>query len=92
MEKIYRKQNSFLKFFSLNQKSQQSILQSIKIALNDKKNLKTLSKYQMSIINFVKKDNNLSKLWLSPMYNSLRHKHLSSNRTSAQPCNRCKVI
>ena len=41
---------------------------------------------------YIKKDNNLSKLWLSPMYNSLRSKHLSSNRTSTQPCNSCKVI
>ena len=56
MKKIYSKQNSFLKFHSLNYENKKNILKSIKVVLNDKKNLKNLSKYQIKIINIVKKD------------------------------------
>ena len=56
MNKIYSKQNSFLKFHSLNQENKKHVLKLIKTILNDKENLKNLSKYQIKIINLVKKD------------------------------------
>jgi len=56
MNKIYSKQKSFLKFHSPNNKSKQAVLKSLKVILNDKKNIKSLNKYQISIINLVKKD------------------------------------
>ena len=37
MKKIYSKQNSFLKFHSLNYENKKNILKSIKVVLNDKK-------------------------------------------------------
>ena len=41
---------------------------------------------------YLSKNNNLSKLWLSPIYRSLRNKHLHSDRSATKPCDRCKVI
>ena len=41
---------------------------------------------------YLKKDFNLSNLWQSSIYNSLRKKHISSNKTSVNPCSRCTVI
>jgi len=56
MEKIYSKQNSFLEFHTLEKKNIQVTLKSLKIILNDKNKLKSLNKYQISIINLVKND------------------------------------
>ena len=41
---------------------------------------------------YLKKDNNLSKLWLSSYYNNLREKHTSRSRAKIHPCDRCTVI
>ena len=56
MEKIYSKQNSFLKFRTANQKNHKKILDLIKVSLNNQNYLNNLSSYQKSIINLVKKD------------------------------------
>ncbi len=72
MQKIYNKQNSFVKLYTLEKKSYQKTLILLKKILNDKKNLKSLNKYQLDIINFVKKDlfengtKNRPKFKLSP--------------------------
>ena len=38
------------------------------------------------------KNLNLSKLWNSSLYQSLRKKHLSSKRADVKPCDRCTVV
>ncbi len=55
-KEFYNKQNSFLKIRILNKKNHNQILNSLKKILKDKKNLTNLNKYQISIIDNVKKD------------------------------------
>jgi len=55
MEKIYSKQNSFVKIQTWLKESSETILKKIKLVLNEK-NLSKLRKNHKSIINFVKKD------------------------------------
>jgi radical SAM protein with 4Fe4S-binding SPASM domain len=38
------------------------------------------------------KNLNLSKLWNSNLYQSLRKNHLSSKRADVKPCDRCTVV
>ena len=37
-------------------------------------------------------DNNISELWKSKEYNSLRKKHLSKRRSKISPCNKCVLV
>ena len=72
MEKTYNKQNSFLKFHSLKKQNEKETLKYLKNILDDKSKLKSLNKYQLSIIDLVKKDlfteknTNSPKFQLSP--------------------------
>tara|TARA_B100001123_G_scaffold164311_1_gene189229 strand:+ start:441 stop:1592 length:1152 start_codon:yes stop_codon:yes gene_type:complete len=72
MIKTYNKNKSFLKFHSLEKQNEKEALESLKIILNDKSKLKSLNKYQLSILDLVKKDlfteknKNSPKFQLSP--------------------------
>jgi len=71
-EKIYSKQNSFLKLYTTEKKNYLKILNNVKNVLNNKKNLKSLNAYQLKIISYVKNDlfkngnKNKPKFKLSP--------------------------
>ena len=41
---------------------------------------------------YLKKDYNLSQLWKSKLYESLRTKHTLKSRKKINPCNRCTVV
>jgi radical SAM protein with 4Fe4S-binding SPASM domain len=38
------------------------------------------------------KENNVSQIWRSQLYNQLRDKHLNNQRSHQEPCRRCTVI
>ena len=68
MKKIYSKQNSFLKFHSLKKQNEKETLKYLKNILDDKSKLKSLNKYQLSIIDLVKKDLFTEKNTNSPKF------------------------
>jgi radical SAM protein with 4Fe4S-binding SPASM domain len=68
VKQLYKKHNSFVGFKLKEKYDVDTFLESLKLILEDKKNLSILNKYDLEILNFVKKDLFLSGLKDRPKF------------------------